>query len=347
METKHFKFIFFTIVSTLLNLNTVFPSILSHNHIKTGISINDYTLIQNLKIGDEVLGCEFKILENGEGCIEFLKIPIREIKKLKINKLVFIETRVGQLCVGENKKFYNSENNNWVYAKNLTINDKLLDIDFNNIAIEKIFTETLDEEINSYELLLDEPHTFFICDSSGNPILVHNFAITIPLITFSAAEGLKIIGLSTAIVVVGKQILNGLMKHFAQKNGADVSGFNPEVSQEDLEKNDSEKDKDTDKNEEDHEKGTELDELLKGITKEPATKGRAKIFSKPGGEKQRLEDFKKINFDSVKTYPNGTTVGVLPDGRTVNTRANSSDKVGRSTTEIQNGKQIIKIRYNN
>ena len=49
------------------------------------------------------------------------------------------------------------------------------------------------------------------------------------MLTWVIGEGIKVIGLSTAIGVVGKQIINGAIKYFAKKNGVDVSGFDPEV----------------------------------------------------------------------------------------------------------------------
>lgn len=73
------------------------------------------------------------------------------------------------------------------------------------------------------------------------------------------------------------------------------------------------------------------------------TKGKATQFEKSGGFNQALDDFNNMGITDIKDIPNGK-VGKLPDGRTINVRANSSD--GRATLEIYDGKNSIKIRYN-
>ncbi|MFC1894386.1 hypothetical protein ACFLYH_00370 [Candidatus Dependentiae bacterium] len=76
MKTQKINFIFFTLFLTLLNLNTIFPNIITGTLIKTGESINDYKCVENLKIGDEVLGLKLKKLDDEKFCIEFVKTPM-------------------------------------------------------------------------------------------------------------------------------------------------------------------------------------------------------------------------------------------------------------------------------
>ncbi|MFC1894448.1 hypothetical protein ACFLYH_00695 [Candidatus Dependentiae bacterium] len=429
MKTKHFKFLFFTLFITLLCLQKVFPNIITGTPIKTGTSINDYAFIENLKVGGEVLSCKATILENGKLRIKFIKIPIKEIKKEKLNKLVLIETNIGQLCVGENKRFYNSKNNSWVDAKHITPNDKLLDVNFNNISIEKIIIENLDEEIDSYKLLLEEPHIFFICDSNGNLIFVHNYAIPYPVIEQIIEKGPELLGVAAgsilALLGVKSALNNNHHKHTLDiKRKADIrqqyiEALQDKVSSnkatlEDLERlhlfedfpgiSDEEVDRrieenrklrecyikaskinikkyeqfiqtnnsvnninlnndvsaqqekqppvidnDNDKSQdENNENVNPVDNLLKGAIKEPPTKGRAKIFSKPGGEKERQEDFDKLNSSVVKEPKKGFKIGKTKNGNTVISREESKDS--RPTLEIQektsSGKiKYIKIRY--
>ncbi|MCG2756751.1 hypothetical protein L6269_04685, partial [Candidatus Dependentiae bacterium] len=44
----------------------------------------------------------------------------------------------------------------------------------NEISIDKIIKENSDVDIEVYELSLEEPHCYFVCDSAENPILIHN-----------------------------------------------------------------------------------------------------------------------------------------------------------------------------
>ena len=267
--------------------------------------------------------------------------------------MFFIETNVGELCVGENKKFYNSKNNNWVDAKNLTINDEFLDINFNNISIEKISIQNLDEEIDSYELLLEEPHTFFICDSSGNPILVHNFVIEIPLLIWTFGEGVAIIGLSTAAVAIGKQILNGIVKHFAKENGVDVSGFNPEVEVPNIGPTgpDPEDPEDPKKDPDKHKKEI-INQMTKGTNKEPKTGGKSTIYSKQGERNLLEKDFKNIHPNApIKTIetPNGNIyLKHLGNGlKLIRRTFSSASSNNKPTLELQQEGliEVTKIRY--
>jgi hypothetical protein len=74
-----------------------------------------------------------------------------------------------------------------------------------------------------------------------------------------------------------------------------------------------------------------------------STKGRTDQRVKQGDIGTANEDFDNTNPTNVKDIPNGGRTGILPDGRKINVRPNSSD--GRPTIEIQNGKRRIKIRY--
>ncbi|RJP74810.1 MAG: RHS repeat-associated core domain-containing protein, partial [Desulfobacteraceae bacterium] len=74
-----------------------------------------------------------------------------------------------------------------------------------------------------------------------------------------------------------------------------------------------------------------------------STKGRTDQRTKPGDIETANGDFDRLNPTDVKDIPYGGRRGILPDGRKINVRPNSSD--GRPTIEIQNGKRRIKIRY--
>jgi hypothetical protein len=86
-----------------------------------------------------------------------------------------------------------------------------------------------------------------------------------------------------------------------------------------------------------------VDDILEGSTSGRLTKGRSTQYEKSGGCDQAFDDFNNMGLTNVKDIPGGK-YGKLPDGRTVNIRISSSD--GRPTLEIFDGKNSIKIRYN-
>jgi len=87
----------------------------------------------------------------------------------------------------------------------------------------------------------------------------------------------------------------------------------------------------------------ELQKTAKESTKQSTKSDDVIQYEKPDDYDKAKEDFAALNPSEVKEYPNGTIVGKLPDGRTVNVRPQSDE--GRPTLEIQNGKKRIKIRY--
>lgn len=87
-----------------------------------------------------------------------------------------------------------------------------------------------------------------------------------------------------------------------------------------------------------------IEEVLKNKTKVRDTKGDTEIHEGDGGYSQAEKDFKKLNKGKISAKSNGTKVGQLPDGRTINVRKDSSD--GRATLEIEKTRRkTIKIRY--
>jgi RHS repeat-associated protein len=88
-----------------------------------------------------------------------------------------------------------------------------------------------------------------------------------------------------------------------------------------------------------------VDDILKDATPGRETMGRAKLYDKVGGEAQANGDFDSLGPTNVKDRGNGLRTGELPGGRKINVRPTSTD--GRPTVEIQQGKNSIKIRYDN
>ena len=128
---------------------------------------------------------------------------------------------------------------------------------------------------------------------------MHNFVIAIPVLTWTFGEGVAIIGLSTAAVAIGKQVFNGIIKHFAKENGADVSGFDLEIEVPNIGPAgpDPEDPEDPKKDPDKHKKEI-INQMTKGTNKEPNTNGPSTIYNKELLEK----DFKNIHPNaSIKT----------------------------------------------
>lgn len=69
------------------------------------------------------------------------------------------------------------------------------------------------------------------------------------------------------------------------------------------------------------------------------------FYEKDGGVEQAEKDFESLQPKNVKQYPNGTKVGKLSDGSTINVRKKSDD--GRPTVEVLHpDKTTTKFRYN-
>lgn len=89
---------------------------------------------------------------------------------------------------------------------------------------------------------------------------------------------------------------------------------------------------------------------MEGASDGEKTKGRTKNHDKPGGMDQANDDFDSaVDPDSVEPITDAKggegRRGNVNDGsgRSINVRPNSSD--GRPTVEVQDGKNRIKIRY--
>ena len=160
---------------------TVFPGLPKDIFVRVGIEPTYIKKVQELKVGDTVLS--FKQNSNEE--LEFINIPIKavsvekqsnDLQKLKLIliDLVSDNGEESQLLVGSNTELHNPKTNKWIEASNLSLEDKLLDANSNTISINKIYIEEQDGDIEVYELSLEEPHYYFVCDSNGRSILIHN-----------------------------------------------------------------------------------------------------------------------------------------------------------------------------
>lgn len=90
-----------------------------------------------------------------------------------------------------------------------------------------------------------------------------------------------------------------------------------------------------------------FEDIIDDSTRGRDTKGRSKLFDRPGGFDQANDDFDSLQPTDVRpieTEHGPGRMGALPNGRKVVVRPGSSDGA-RPTLEVQTGKRKTKIRY--
>ncbi|MBU4386898.1 hypothetical protein KJ644_00290, partial [Candidatus Dependentiae bacterium] len=227
-----------------------------------------------------------------------------------------------------------------------------LDVNLNEISIDKIIKENSDVDIEVYELSLEEPHCYFVCDSAGNPILIHNMDqifMTVgdkaePIIETVVSTGVTLFGLAKSLGLFDKKKKQEDKKQLPK--GAENNKSENKATDK-TKKTDDEKPRDKDKP-----KGKDpiKDGLIEGAEKDTNKKsGRSDIYKKPGGVNRKDMDFDKLKIKKVVNYGNGIKVGYLSDGRTVISRNHSSTKNGATsypTNELQHADgSKTKVRY--
>ncbi len=131
---------------------------------------------------------------------ELKKSKTEAIIKYEVKKLISVETLSGMIRVRADKKFYDYYSEKWIAAKDLSEDNFLTCWDpesdeFYGIAVLSLTKITLDSPIFLYSFLLKEDHAYFVIDSSGNSILVHNVGGLMAAFFAWAAAG----GTSTAV----------------------------------------------------------------------------------------------------------------------------------------------------
>ncbi len=105
---------------------------------------------------------------------QFKNVTIKSIAKYKSKDFVVIQTYSGMLCCGTEAKIFSVSKNNFIKSTDLDSTDILLSSELKQYPVEKIVSCESEKESTFFILSLEEPHTFFQCDSSGTPFLMHN-----------------------------------------------------------------------------------------------------------------------------------------------------------------------------
>ena len=250
---------------------------------------------------------------------------------------------IPDLICAPTQLFYNPVDRQWVVAYLLKQSDPLL-CHNNNIAY--VTSNTLiEQKLNIYSVEVENAHTFLVGSQS---IVAHNMIVPIAIsigvsVPFGCGGGASAgaffgpIGFAGGIVVGGLigVIVSAAVRHssitydlsFGKK---DLVLFMESASEE----NTSVKIK-------------TIDDIISNA--QPGEVKRfSKQFNKEGGYQEALEDFESLGPSNVKDISQDKVgkIGILPDGRRVNVRLDSSDS--RPTLEIQSvdaKNKAIKIRY--
>ena len=121
-----------------------------------------YSEIQDIKIGDAVLSCDFQ-----NHCVE------REVTQTFQKQAEgFLEIRIGESVIGvdEDHLFYSPETTSWIAAKDLTSSTKLMNAAYQTQSVKEI--RFVLKEVTLFTLSVADHHNFYV---SHEDILVHNF----------------------------------------------------------------------------------------------------------------------------------------------------------------------------
>ena len=96
------------------------------------------------------------------------------ILKLKTSSLCVIKTESGDITVSEDQLIYDVYKNAWVQAGKLDDLSSVFDSDFRVHEVISVENISLKVPIDTYAFYVDQTSCFYISDTSGNKILIHN-----------------------------------------------------------------------------------------------------------------------------------------------------------------------------
>ncbi len=235
---------FFILLSLLCVVN-LDANLLPDTLVRTG----SYTFsnVEALEFGDSLLSVNDNYNDNNLQCVlDRARVVQKKLMPSYVNRVTKLELvsssgRRGYLYIGKKQRFYRwnalaelkpkllkhvKEKNRefleillrviWVKAKDLKKGDKLLGLNNDVVTVIKVKTIELEESIDSYDLSLTWPHTFFVVDSSGNSLLTHNIIATSTILWtigicagVGAIVGIKAVVNHTRGKISAKAILSG------------------------------------------------------------------------------------------------------------------------------------------
>ncbi len=200
MKKKLFKY-FVVNLLFFLNLSCDIP-------IGTLIKINTGTKpVEQFSISEKLTSYSFKDRQLKD-------VAIKAIAKYKSKDFVFIQTSSGILYCGTEAKIFSVSKNSFVKSTDLNTTDILLSRELKQYPIEKVVNYESEKEEIFFVLSLEEPHTFFQCDSTGTPFLMHNNpAIFILEYVIERSPEIIEIAASSVLALFGAKVAHDNGKH--------------------------------------------------------------------------------------------------------------------------------------
>ncbi len=195
----------------LFSFSTNAEGFISGTRVKTPTG---YSEIQDIKIGDWVLSCDFK-----NHCVE--KEVTHTFQKQASG---FLEIHIGHSVIGvdEDNLFYSPQTASWISARVLSQSIHLMNSDYQSRAVKEI--RYISQEVVLYTLTVAENHNFYV---SHEDILVHNFLVMVPVLAWGAG-GLVFGPAAPAVWAIGAvaTIIGGIaISEIAKKSNSPYNGF--------------------------------------------------------------------------------------------------------------------------
>ena len=250
--------------------------------------------------------------------------------------LSFNDEPIANIMCSPTQHFYRLSDRKWVAAQDLAKSDNLLAQTNGFVRVSDI--TIIQESFIAYTIEVEDTHTFLV---GPQGIVAHN--IIIPAITagisipFGCGGGAAAGSFLGPIGIIGGIVFGGLVGiaiKTCKRHNADTEyniSFRPDAVSVFM-------------NEHNTTPTKTVEDILSDAKPGRKTSGKTKQYEKEGTYNDALKDFESLGATGIKNIENGMR-GILPDGRDVNVRTESSFKT--PTLEIYDSKteRSIKIRY--
>ena len=259
------KFICFYFLFLLFSFNSFTEGFESQTLIKT---INDYSKIEDIKIGDSVVSYDFTNSSTTSSVVV-------NIKKEKTNSLLKIDGKSETFFTNQDQLFFDlNKNGSWEKVNNV----KIFFSNKENLEIKKIQELNLQEKFDIYKITVSPYSNFFITEFD---ILVHNHAIALffPIIAANIATAIKAVTYSGITAFFGKKLFE-IFKNKSKKQTKNSCNKNISCSQPGPKKPKKDDDKD--------DKKDSCKKVIRGKGKAPEKSDPDSIYEKIDNEDHNL-----------------------------------------------------------